>query len=77
VFETTGTYYDAPGFEAETATECGWVHTLADVVTALAQAGLRIEYLHQHPATAFRMLPSFTADDNWRWGPPRAQQASR
>lgn len=35
VFETTGTYYDAPGFAAEPATECGWVHTLGEVVTSL------------------------------------------
>jgi SAM-dependent methyltransferase len=26
-----------------------WTHTLGDVVTALAAAGLRIEFLHEHP----------------------------
>jgi len=67
VFETTGTYYDAPGFAAESGTECGWVHSLAEVVTALADAGLRIAYLHEHPTTAFRMLPSLVRDHDGRW----------
>ena len=75
VFETTGTYYDAPGFAAEPATECGWVHTLADVVTSLTSVGLRIDYLREHPTTGFRMLPSFERDGDRRWttatGTPR------
>lgn len=29
-----------------------WAHTLGDVVTAVARAGLRIEFLHEHPAPA-------------------------
>ena len=74
-FETTGTYYDAPGFAAEPATECGWVHTLADVVTSLTDAGLRIDYLHEHATTAFRMLPSLERDRDGQWttapGTPR------
>ena len=29
-----------------------WAHTLGDVVTAVAGAGLRIEFLHEHPLPA-------------------------
>ena len=67
VFETTGTYYDAPDFAAEAATECGWVHTLGEVVTALSTAGLRIGYLREHSTTGFRMLPSLERDGDGRW----------
>ena len=74
VFETTGTYYDAADdFAAEPATECGWVHTLGEVVTSLSQAGLRVEYLREHRSTGFRMLRSFVQDDRGMWHPPEGQ----
>ena len=34
-----------------------WVHTLGDVVSALIDAGLRIELLHEHDATLFARWP--------------------
>jgi SAM-dependent methyltransferase len=70
VFETTGTYYDAPGFEAEPATEHGTVHTLGSVVTALSRAGLTIDFLHEHPFTRFRMHPSLERDERGYWRRP-------
>lgn len=69
-FETTGTYYDAPDFAAEPATECGWVHTLAEVVTSLAAVGLQIEYLREYATTGFRMLPSLERDGDGHWTTP-------
>ncbi len=43
-----------------------WTYGLGDVVTALAGAGLRIEYLHEFPLSAYRWSP-FTGkcDDGW------------
>jgi SAM-dependent methyltransferase len=71
VFETSGTYYDAPpGFAAETAVEHGWVHDLGQVVTALCRAGLRIEHLHEHAYTTWRMHPSFERDARGYWQAP-------
>jgi SAM-dependent methyltransferase len=68
VFEgTTGTYYDAPGFSAEPGTECGWTHSLGDLVTALTEAGLHIDYLHEQPSTGFRMMPSLERDADGSW----------
>jgi hypothetical protein len=29
--------------------EYSWTHSLGDVVSSLAEAGLRIEFLHEHP----------------------------
>ena len=34
-----------------------WHHPLGDVVTALARAGLRIEFLHEHATTVFQHYP--------------------
>ena len=67
VFETTGTYYEAEDFVAEPAMEHGTVHTLGSTVTALCRAGLRIEFLHEHPFTRFRMHPSLVGDAESYW----------
>lgn len=71
VFETDGTYYEtADDFTAELGTECGWVHTLGDVVSALSGAGLRIELLREHSFTFFRMFPRLVRDEHGRWTTP-------
>lgn len=52
VDETPGTYAD---FDAPTVhnRSVEWQHPVGEVVTALAAAGLRIEFLHEHDATLF------------------------
>lgn len=45
-FETKGNYAD-PSSEY-TGVEYTWNHTLGDIVTSLIDAGLRIEFLHEH-----------------------------
>lgn len=42
---------DITGFTYE------WMHTLGEVVSAVAQAGLRIEYLHEFDYTNYQALP--------------------
>ena len=76
VFETSGTYYEAPdGFAAESAIEHGTVHSLGAIVTSLCDAGLTIRFLHEHPYTRFRMHPLLEATDDGYWtfpaGTPR------
>jgi SAM-dependent methyltransferase len=46
-----------------------WRHSLGDVVTALAQAGLRVEALHEYPYTFWRQFPALRQDRDgwWRW----------
>ncbi len=39
-----------------------WHHTLGEIVTALAGAGLRIEFLHEHPAAHGPGLPALRRD---------------
>jgi SAM-dependent methyltransferase len=45
-FETQGNYAN-PNADYR-GVEYGWNHTLGDIMTALIQAGLRIEFLHEH-----------------------------
>lgn len=46
-----GELYDVGGPDAETShrQSLTWHHGLGDVISSLAQAGLRIEFLHEHP----------------------------
>jgi SAM-dependent methyltransferase len=75
VFESSGTYYEAgPDFATEPMQEVGWIHSLAEVVTALLGAGLVIDFLHEHPFTIFRMLPSFTKCEDGTWRPATGPQ---
>ena len=48
-------------------------HTLAAIVTALAQAGLALEFLHEHDAVPWRLYDGLRADPDrmFRW-PHRA-----
>ncbi len=46
-----------------------WRHSLGDVVTSLAQAGLRIAALREYPYTFWRQFPKLRQDGDgwWRW----------
>jgi SAM-dependent methyltransferase len=46
--ECSGSYAE-PGVQTRHNRSLTWQHGLGAVVTALAQAGLRIEFLHEHP----------------------------
>lgn len=56
VDETPGTYAD---FDAQTVhnRSVEWQHPVGSVVSALAAAGLRIEFLHEHDASLFARFP--------------------
>ncbi len=48
-----------------------WSHALGDIVSALAEAGLRIEWLHEFPSTPEQYMPLMVrgADGWWRLPP--------
>lgn len=60
--------YDSPGsyadWDAETVhnTATEWHHTLGDVISALAGAGLRIEFVHEHDTIPFQRYATLVAD---------------
>ncbi len=74
VEDLPGTYAD---FNAPTVHNLSyeWMHTLGDIVSAVAAAGLRLEFLHEHDMTLFQRVSELNegADGYWRMpeGRPR------
>jgi len=62
VWDEPGTYAD---LEAETTNNLTyeWNHTLSDVVAALIEAGLVLEFLHEHDYTLFPRWPILEKSD--------------
>ena len=48
-----------------------WQHTLGEIVCALIDAGLRIEFLHEFPFTFQKIHPVMEQDEQGRWKLPR------
>jgi SAM-dependent methyltransferase len=63
VEETPGTYTD---FDAPTVNNRSveWQHPISDVITALARAGLRIDFLHEHDMTMFQRFGALRRHDD-------------
>ncbi|HHX66022.1 MAG TPA: class I SAM-dependent methyltransferase [Chloroflexi bacterium] len=55
-YDEQGSYADADATIEHTETY-EWQHTLGDIVSALAAAGLRIEYLHEFPYLEYELFP--------------------
>ncbi|MCL4544570.1 MAG: class I SAM-dependent methyltransferase [Chloroflexi bacterium] len=67
-YEVDGSYADwTAHVEHQKAIE--WTHTLGEIVSALCTAGLRLEFLHEHPFSFFQAFPSLVqaGDGTWRW----------
>jgi ubiquinone/menaquinone biosynthesis C-methylase UbiE len=47
-----------------------WMHPLGDIVSALVAAGLRIDWLHEHPRVAWKMFASLMPAGDALWGWP-------
>lgn len=65
-YPVSGSYAD-PTAESKVKDEYNWPYTLGGVVTALLQAGLVPEYLHEHPYTVFPQLPYLVKKDRHYW----------
>ncbi|MEA2639139.1 MAG: hypothetical protein QOF51_533 [Chloroflexota bacterium] len=52
-------------------TEYGWQHPIGEIISTLASAGLRIDFLHEFPYCTYQRLPTMErgADRNWRLNP--------
>ena len=48
-----------------------WQHTLGEIVTALIDAGLRIEFLHEFPFTCYQAYPVMERGDDGWWRLPK------
>lgn len=54
--EPAATYTDGVLATEHNAT-VGWAHTMGETLTAIARAGLRLEFLHEHDTTLFARYP--------------------
>lgn len=67
-FTEEGTYADREALVTNQTTE-EWTYRLGDVVTALLDAGLQLEFLHEHPFTVYEQFPFLekNAPERWRF----------
>lgn len=55
-WDTPGSYVDHEA-ATEHNTTWEWTHPISEVVTALIEVGLRLEFLHEHPMTLWQRFP--------------------
>lgn len=68
-FDDDGTYADLEA-KLENTTSHEWAHPLGSIVTALANTGLRIEYVHEFPFCIYQMFPFMVRGDDGYWRLP-------
>ncbi len=68
-WDEPGTYAqpDAPTLNTRSVQ---WSHGLGQIVTALADAGLRLDWLHERPELVWAMWPTMERGDDGRWRQP-------
>ena len=68
VMEEAHDYIDDTA-KAANATTYTWVHPLGDVISALLEAGMTLDWLHEHDAVTWHMFDVLVrgADGLWRW----------
>ena len=61
--------YSDPDARLVNSRQVGWLHPLGDILGALQAAGLRLEWLHEHPRVTSRNLRCLVrdADGCWTW----------
>ena len=52
-----------------------WPHSLGDIVCALIDAGLRIEFLHEFPFTQYQAYPVMERGDDGWWRLPKHNES--
>jgi SAM-dependent methyltransferase len=64
-WEPEGDYAD-PGYVSSHGTY-EWMHPIGEIVNALIQAGLKIEFLHEFPESFYKAMPFMIQDKNGAW----------
>jgi SAM-dependent methyltransferase len=61
--------YANPAAKLANSRQVNWLHTTGAILDALREAGLRIEWLHEHPRVTWRMFRQLVrdADGLWTW----------
>lgn len=68
-FDVKGSYADKEAIVRQSKSY-EWQHTLGDIVTALINAGLRIEFLHEHEFAVYEMFPFLEEGPTGEWKTP-------
>ncbi|BCB75537.1 class I SAM-dependent methyltransferase [Phytohabitans flavus] len=66
IVKDEGTYGN-PGAELESPVSYQWIHHIAEVVSVLGGAGLRVEFVHEHDWIWFPIFPVLVRQDDGRW----------
>ncbi|NHJ84676.1 MAG: class I SAM-dependent methyltransferase [Asgard group archaeon] len=66
VFEVEGTYA-VKEVEIQNNVEYEWAHSLADVINALVEAGLEIQFLNEYPFTCYKMFNFCEKKEDGYW----------
>lgn len=69
VLDEQGDYTD-PDAVVEHSVTWEWTHPISDVVSALLDAGLRLDFFHEHDRIPWRMFEALTQDADALWGWP-------
>ncbi len=67
-----GSYAD-PSAEVSQPVSYQWPHSLSDVLNALIESELRIEFLHEFPFCAYQMFPFMEQGEDGWWRLPDSQ----
>ena len=61
--------YADPAVHLANATTVQWLHPLSDIVSGLIEAGLRLDWLHEHAQVPWRMFQMLVQkeDGDWHW----------
>jgi SAM-dependent methyltransferase len=73
-FDVTGSYADRQA-PTEGLVEYGWDHSLGEIVTSIADAGLRIEFLHEFDFVLWP-VDFLVEDDDGRWRLPEGSKGN-
>jgi SAM-dependent methyltransferase len=67
-FPVRGSYADRDA-QVTQPVEYAWPHSMGEIITPLAEAGLRIDFLHEFPFLFFQSLPFLEQRDGAWWLP--------
>jgi hypothetical protein len=74
VYTNVGSYATDPEVELS-YTEYEWSHSLSDVVNALLEAGLRLQFLHEFPYCFYQSHPFMERGEDGWWRLPEHQDS--
>ena len=62
--------YADPAARLANARQVNWLHPLSGILGALQGAGLRLDWLHEHPRLTWQMFRALVPDANGMWAWP-------